>query len=341
MKRRSPTLEGFQVLFRWPALGLAEIAWRWSFSLAVVASLVFCAVQYLGTLPVTSAELFLLRTRHPALIAQALSRMFRGSAPRAVAAGIVLTVALTLGWIVLASVGRAASLRALFEYFRGKDASIEPSGVGSPSPRSGASRLAPLMGLNSLRAAVALATVVGTVGALVLAAASSSETDPSPGRALLIFYVLATLVGLAGMELNWLLSLAAVFAVGEGKHTFAALAAAVNLCRTQFGRLTSVGTAFGLVHVLVFVVASSVAGLPLGFAGVLPGSAVAGGLLAVTMLYFAIVDFLYAGRLASYVCIVEHPAESFQQSPPAWGRLADDDILSDLPGLLPPEPLGN
>jgi hypothetical protein len=339
MRRRSPTLEGFQVVFRWPALGLAEIAWRWSFSLAVTASLVFCTVQYLATLPVTSAEIFLMRTRHPALIAQALSRIFRGSGPRAVAAAIVLTLALTLGWIVLASLGRTASLRALFAYFRERDSSNEPA--AGTNPESGASRLGPLLGLNSLRAAVALATVVGTVGALLLAAASSSEADPSPGRAVLIFYVLATLVGLAGMELNWLLSLAAVFAVGEGKHTFAALAAAVNLCRTQFGRLTAVGTAFGLVHIFVLIVASSVAGLPLGFAGMLPGSAVVGGVVMVALLYFAIVDFLYIGRLASYVCIVQCPAETPPQSSPAWDTPADDDILSDLPGLLPPEPFGN
>jgi hypothetical protein len=339
MRRRSPTLEGFQVLFRQPALGLAEIAWRWSFSLAVAASLLFCAVQYLATLPVTSAEIFLMRTRHLALIAQAWSRIFRGSGPRAVAAAIVLTLALTLGWIVLASLGRAASLRALFAYFLERDGSNEPAAGTNPESRG--SRLGPLLGLNSLRAAVALATVVGTVGALLLAVASSSEADPSPGRAVLIFYVLATVVGLAGMELNWLLSLAAVFAVGEGKHTFAALAAAVNLCRTQFGRLTAVGTAFGLVHIFVFLVASSVAGLPLGFAGILPGSAVVGGLVMVALLYFAIVDFLYTGRLASYVCIVQCPAESPPQRSAAWGTPADDDILSDLPRLLPPEPLGN
>ena len=65
MKRRSPTLEGFQTMFRLPVLGLAEIAWRWSFGLAAAAALVFALREYLATLPVTAGEMLLLRTRQP------------------------------------------------------------------------------------------------------------------------------------------------------------------------------------------------------------------------------------------------------------------------------------
>ena len=50
---------------------------------------------------------------------------------------------------------------------------------------------------------------------------------------------------------------------------------------------------------VVFVVASSAVAFPLGFAEVLPGGMVFGGVLLVTLLYFAVVDFLYVGRLAA------------------------------------------
>jgi len=100
MKRRSPTLEGFQALFRLPALGLAEIAWRWSFGLAVTALLAFSFREYLSTLPVTAAEMFLLQTRQPALMLQVIARILQGSAPRAVTALMVLALAVTLAWIV-------------------------------------------------------------------------------------------------------------------------------------------------------------------------------------------------------------------------------------------------
>jgi hypothetical protein len=356
MKRRSPTLEGFQVLFRQPALGLAEIAWRWSFSLAVAASLVYSVGQYLATLPVTSVEMFLLRTRQPALILQALTRIFQGSGPRAVAAAVVLTLALALGWIVLASLGRAATLKVLFGYFRKNsepgDSALNATAFQEARP---VWRLPSLVGLNCLRAGVTLAALVSaTLGALLLAAASSSKTDPSPARALLIFFVLTMLMGLAWTILNWLLSLAEVFVVGKGLDAFSALVSAVNLCRTHPGPLAAAATCFGMIHLLAFTIATSVVGLPLGFAGVLPGGAVLGGVLMVTLLYFAIVDFLHIGRLAAYVCIVDQPPAGTQPSavgpqpssgfpPSGLPSPSDDDILSDIPGLVPPspEPLGS
>ena len=90
-------------MFRAPLLGLAEIAWRWSFGLAAAAVLLFSLREYLDTLPVTTGDMLLLRTRQPVLMLQVLSRIFQGSAPRAVAAFAVLVPALGLAWIIIAS----------------------------------------------------------------------------------------------------------------------------------------------------------------------------------------------------------------------------------------------
>lgn len=287
MKQRSPTLEGFQTMFRLPSLGLAEIAWRWSFGLATTAVVVFAIREYFSTLPVTSGEMLLLRTRQPVLMLQALTRIFQGSAPRAVGAFIVLTLALAVGWIALASVGRAATLKAAIEYFRGSLASTRC--------------LPSLFALNSLRAATMLAATIGVVGALLVAKSVSRADDPSPGAALLIFWLLTILIGVTCSLLNWYLSLASVFAVREGTPAFTSLIAATDLCRTRPGSLVAAGTWFGIAHVILFVVASFAVAFPLGFAEVLPGGMVFGGVLLVTLLYFAAADFLYVGRLASYV----------------------------------------
>jgi hypothetical protein len=312
MKQRSPTLEGFQIMFRVPLLGFAEIAWRWSFGLAAAAVLLFSLREYLDTLPVTAGDMLLLRTRQPFLILQVLSRIFQGSAPRAVAAFAVLVPALGLAWIVIASLGRAATLKTLIEYFRGSHGRVP---------------LASLLALNSLRAVTFLAAVVGVVGALLATrAAASTSGDPSPGSALLIFWMLIMLVGLACSLLNWYLSLAAIFVVRDGASTFAALAAAIDLCRSRTGSMAAALTCFGVAHAAMFVVASSAAAVPLGLSEVLPGGVVLGGLLLVTLLYFAAVDFLYVGRLAAYVFMIEPPVVL---PLPA----SDDDILSDIPGL--------
>ncbi len=298
-------------MFRVPLLGLAEIAWRWSFGLTAAAGLLFTFREYLDTLPVTAEEMFLLRTRHPVLIWQALSRIFQGSAPRATAVFLALALALGLAWVVIASLGRAATLKTLVEYFCG--------------PR-GRIRLSPLLALNLMRAATFLAAILGVAGALLAARAASPLDDPSPGSVLLIFWMLTMLVGLAWSMLNWYFSLAAIFVVKDGASTFSALGAAIDLCRSRAGSITAALIWFGVAHTAMFVIASSAVAVPLGFADVLPGGVVFGGLLLVALLYFAAVDFLYVGRLAAYVFMTEPPVTAPMPA-------SEDDILSDIPGL--------
>lgn len=332
MKRRSPTLEGFQTMFRLPLLGLAEIAWRWSFGLAATAALLLTLREYLATLPVTPGEMLLLRTRQPSLIAQALARIFQGSAPRAVAALVVLTLALTLAWIVIASIGRAAIVKTLLEYFRGSGR-VQLAHETEAQPVSNIWGFTSLLILNSLRALTMLAATVGAVGAMLIARAASSPDDPSPGKVLLIFWLLTLLIGLACPMLNWYLSLASLFVVRDGTSAFGAMAKAVEFCRMRPGALAAAGTWFGVAHAIVFVVATSAVAVPLGLAEALPGSVVFGGVLLVTLLYFAAVDFLYVGRLAAYVFLFE--AQEPEPPPTVWQR-SDNDILNDLPGLVPP-----
>src|SRR5258707_5557330 len=105
-------------MFRRPSFGVAEIAWRWSLGFASGLLLAFSFIQYLDTLPVTGRDLLFFRTRQPALIAQALARIFQGSAPRVILAAFVLLPALALAWMLLGSLGRAATLKALVDHFR-------------------------------------------------------------------------------------------------------------------------------------------------------------------------------------------------------------------------------
>ena len=304
---------------------MAEISWRWTFGLTLIVSLLFAVREYMSTLPVTAAEMFLLRSRQPALILQAIAQILHGSAPRAVSAGIVLALALTIAWIVLGSLGRAAILKELFEAFQ-----------ENPSLKRPTLRFSSLMGLNFLRAGALLAALVGVVGAMLLAGLASSKANPSPGSALLIFWMLCLFVAMAWSTLNWYLSLAAVFVVGDEHSTFEALAAAAELCRSRSGAVAAIATWFGIAHAVAFMIATSVVAFPLAFAEVLPGGIVLGGVILVAMFYFAIADFLYVGRLASYVFLVEVPQNSPQSLSFQPQLPSDDDILSDIPGLVPP-----
>jgi len=327
MKQRSPTLEGFRVMFLEPALGMAEIAWRWSLGTAACVLLSFAFLQYLDTLPVTNADLFFLRSRQPFLISQAIAHMFRGSGLRLVMVMAVTLAALAAGWIVTASFSRAASLKWLVDHFSAcgpqssrllerdlpQVALYEDSGNQDLQP-GGDQRLTmrkpwlgALIGLNFFRVALTLATALGCVGATMLASLASSPKDPQPGLVFLLTVPLVCLVWLFWWVLNWFLSLAPVFAVRDGQDAFGSVAAAVRLCRRNPGSVCAVGFWFGLAHLAAFIVATTLVAFPMAFAGVIPSGMVLGGMLLVTLLYFAVVDFLYAGRLAAYVAIAELP----------------------------------
>jgi len=300
MKSRSPTLEGFRTILRRPSFGFAEIAWRWSFGAAAGVLLVFSFFEYLDTLPVGNGDLVLLRTRQPILISRAVLDIFRGSSFRLLETAAVLAVTLGVAWVVVASLGRAATLRALVAQFRESDGAAlqhAENSWGLPS----------LVALNFFRLGATLAAAVGCLAAVLLGAAASRPSDPSPGSAFLITLTVIMLVWFAWSIVNWFLSLAAIFVVAHGQDTFGSISAAVDLCQARPGSIFAAGTWFGLAHITAFVVASSVVGFPLGFAAVLPAAAVLGGVLLVTLLYFVIADFLYIGRLAAYVAMVELP----------------------------------
>jgi len=322
-------------MLRHPAFGLAEIAWRWSFGATCWLALTFSAREYLRTLPVTHSDLLLLRTRQPTLISEAIAHIFRGSGFRLLEALIVLTSGLAVGWIVLGSFARAATLRALLNYFQeGENSRKVPAKL----------RVHSIVGLNFFRVALTLAATVGCASAFLLESAVSTPANPAPGSAFLLFLSVLMLVWLVWSIMNWFLSLAAVLVVADGQNTFGAIASAVALCRRRSGSVLAAGTWFGLAHITAFVLATSVVAFPLGLAGLLPAGMVLGAVLGVTLLYFAVTDFLYMGRLAAYVAILELPeAPIIETRAPVLpsnthdlrqaGSSVDRDelILSDLP----------
>jgi len=303
----SPTVEGFRTAFRRPSLTLGEIAWRWTVGATAVALFSFGLFEYLDTLPVTNGELLFLRTRHPYLVAEALAHIFRGSLSRAVMAGLLAAMMLGLLWIVTASLGRIATVRALVDYFR-KGAEDGASATKlSASQTSVGSPFHALARLNLLRLTVGVAAVFGFVGASILAGFASPDTDPHPGLAFLLFVPLAALVWLAAVALNWMLSLAGLFAVRNGGDAVGAISAAVSFCRDRTGAVAVVSTWTGLAHLTAFVGATTVVSMPLGLMGVLPWRLVLLSVILVTLIYFALGDWLYMARLAGYVCIAEAP----------------------------------
>ncbi len=232
MSRVSPTLEGFRAGFQRPSLTFTEIAWRWTVGAVAWGLFLFSFVEYLSSLPVTNSDAALLRTRQPWLVGRAIAHILRGSLSRAGVAALLGALALSLLWIVASSVGRAATVRALLDYFGGRFASnisVKRDGAMKSSPwRS-------LIGLNFLRVVLAMAALLAFAGAAILVRFTSPDAHPHSGLAFMLFLPLAGLICFVWPMLNWLLSLACIFAVRDGDDVLSALSAAVTFVQERWG----------------------------------------------------------------------------------------------------------
>src|SRR5215469_4076308 len=271
----SPTIEGFRAVVRRPSVPFAEVLWRWSFGATAFVLIGFGLIEYLDTLPVSNVDLLFLRSGQPFLISRAAGRILQGSGLRFVLAGTLVLSALALLWILLASVGRGVTLDALVEYV-GKQSSAARDGqiiaetTISPDSASPKWRVRSLAGLHFLRVALALAACVACVGAMILAGFVSTKQNPAPELVFLVALTTWFLVWLAWTSVSGFLSLASVFVVRGGEDTFGALSATADFCRDRRGPVAAVAVWFGLAHLVLFFVATSVIAFPLSFAVVLP-----------------------------------------------------------------------
>jgi hypothetical protein len=335
----SPTAEGFRAAFRRPLLTFAEITWRWVVGATATVLFFFGLFEFLDTIPVTNGELFILRTRNPFLVSHAIAHILRGHLNRGVLSLILAALLLAVIWIVAASLGRIAMIEALLEYFRARFAADTTHDGENHAPSNSAhGRFAALLRLNFLRVSVVLAAIVGLVGAAIVAGFTSTPAHPRTGLAFLLFLPIAGVVCLIWCELNWLLSLAAVFVVRDADDVIGAISSSVALCRQRTAAVFAVGIWTCAAHLIAFAGASTVVSVPLALAGVLPWRLVALGMVGVTLTYFVVADWLYTARLAGYVCIAETPDALLAPPPPLPSPVVpaatidrDELILSDVP----------
>jgi len=319
--------------------------WRWAVGATAIALFFFGFFEFLNTLPVTSGELLFLKSRQPVLISQAIAHILRGTFYRGATSLMLAAVLIGLLWMVAASLGRIATMRAVFEYVRSR---IRPkaaaSGIVIDETRAFSERnpLQALLRLNFLRLSVVLASVIAFWGASIVAGFAATSSDPRPGLVFLLFIPLAALIAVIWFYLNWLLSLASVFAVRDGEDALASVSSAVALCRERPGAIIAVSTWTGLAHLVAFVAATTAVGIPLSVAPLLPWRIVALAVILLTILYFAVADWIYIARMAGYAVILEMPEALWIAPPPippqpmpvpSSGIDKDELILSDLPNL--------
>ncbi|MFY9949810.1 MAG: hypothetical protein WA261_08950 [Candidatus Sulfotelmatobacter sp.] len=341
MSRPSPTIEGLRATFRQPSVTFAEISWRWALGATAAVLMFFYCVEYLDTLPVTSADAILLSTRQPALVGRAIAHILSGSMNRAVLAALLAALLLSLLWVIAASVGRLVTVRALLDYFRSDVTYFSANASVGQEPRP----IQALFALNFLRVVLFLAVVLALGGAVILVSFVSTPANARLGLGIFLFLPVAALICIVGGMLNWWLTLAGIFAVRDREDALASISAAVTFSREHLGAVFAVSTWTGLAHLVAFSIATSVVAFPLALAQVLPARLVIAVIVLITLAYFAVVDWLYTARVAGYACIAEMSnAFEVTSSPPPVARSGNiaqvetsidrnESILSDLPNL--------
>jgi hypothetical protein len=325
MNSFSPIGAGFRLVFRRPAIVLAEISWRWSF--ATVAWILGGALifEYLDTLPVGRAESFLLSTGQPFLVWRALRNIFQGSLLRFTEATILTVLGLMIAWIVLASVGRLVVVRAILS---------EP-GMPEPSPRSGV--LGTLFSLNFLRATLVLATKLSALGAALGASSLWASTHIGAGDAARMFFLAWFVIGFVWLVLNWLLATSAVLTVADQGPQRSFLSA-VRVLQQHPGPVLVTAISFCILQMLGIAAVCGAALSLLAMVGRHP-AALLFLEFTLVLVYSVISDFLHVAAMAAYIRILkgEEPALAPQTAPGtvpfAYGQAVDRDelILSDVP----------
>ena len=298
--------QGFEAIRRHPAVILAELTCRWCFAAAACALAAVVALIYFHSIPVSGREQFLVGTGEPLLVLAVLGHALRGSALRLPAGLIVGGTATAVCWILCAALGRLLTLKALL-------------------PEAAASSYRSLLGLGFLRAGLWLAAVLAGVGALIAAGRTGDRISGS-----VVFVVLAGSILLAWALLNWLLSLAAIFAVRDAQDTFGAVAGAVDLVKRKPAAIMLTSIPFLMLHGLAL--AGAVISGVLVIDAMARISAGAGwGLAAIAAGYFTYADFLYITRLAAYVSLADQEREA---ATVMAETIPQPDLPPSLPGTL-------
>ena len=311
------TRAGFRAVLARPAIILAEIAWRWAFGAAAWTLIVVAIHRIFARIDVSQVESLLARHSDLVLVADACARVLSQVLPRLAAEALVLVPAMAVLWILAATVGRVVTLNSLISV-----------------PSRGYTRV---LLLHIIRAALTIATVLATLGAIFLIGMTLAVQHMAAAIALSL--VVEILILTCWSAVNWFVALAPIWIVRDGQGVFAAIGNSLDLYRRSATGYLGIASSFGIVRFVALVAATLVA---LIAAQSSPASAVA-ATIAVALGYFAVADFLYIARLAAYVELDNSSQQGSQPSaissqpiPSGPASVSADEIAPQSTPEIPP-----
>jgi hypothetical protein len=282
-KPPNPITQGLRAVTRDPAIFLVEILWRWSFAVLACMLVAGVGMMLLGPLHVGKAWDTAWSSRDPQRIGQFLVVILLLLGTKLIIVALAVPLAIALLWGILAALGRFVTVKRL------------RSGLTSLRFRT-VFALQLLRGLVSWFAIILLfATTLGEA----LIATRGTQPD------LVLYYLMVmpsvVLIGVSWLILNWYLSLAAIFG-REEQSLRGAFRQARQTVRQQRSDFAGTGFVFLLFRTVILLIALAICGLTSGMAGTTPQSYFV-LLTVVSLVYFAVADFLYMARMAAYLAL--------------------------------------
>jgi hypothetical protein len=267
-------------ILRDPFLVAVELAWRWAFGASALGLAAFAIIRLQRAIVILPEEQQMLSSRAPLQVAEALLQIWQSVQPVVMRLGLIVIPAITVLWLIAATVGRGFVINQIFE-----------AGMGP--------RWSSLFALHLLRA-VSVFTLIGAyVECSRSTALVSNPESPNYFAALLVFLILFSIAVVLWSLVHWFLSLACIFSARERSSTIASLRRTILLLRSEGRRLASVATLNGTARTLVAILFSFLALFPLVFYRV---PIVFWTLeFAILLVYCAVSDILLLARLSAYV----------------------------------------
>jgi hypothetical protein len=271
--------------WRQPWLIARELLWRWAFGIPALLVLFVYGRVLFGKLLAAHTGIEDFSLQQPVAAAQIIRASYDAILPGVLALARWLAPLLMVGWAFASGVGRTLVLRAL---------------APNSHPRTLSLCLLQLLRIVALALTViAWFAMVRWAGLRdVIRIPAGTEPNMVGFAAWLICLSLGSFVVWALW--SWILSMASVLIVVEGRGLLSALAASVRLGPLTM-KLVEVNLVLGIVKLALIVLAMVFSAVPLPFEAQMSGNALYLWWAAVGVLYLAASDFFQVARLAAFI----------------------------------------
>ncbi len=294
MNAPDPHRRAFRLLRAEPLLFLIELLWRWSFWLGTLAVVFFSLPTYQRIAQLAEPDESLLRSGDPMAIAAGMAEVMQAARPLLVRLLVVALPVLALLWGAALTIGRGLTTRAIVRRLATEHGQPEPPPL----------RWLAMAGISFGRVAAVLILLIGYVGGSIIGSSvAGTPQEPNLFAPALLFLLIFGMGAAAWSVVNWILSLAPIFAVRDGLSALDSTVAAIRFARRRRKELTSAAGKNAFLRTAVAVVLTVAGLLLIPLAHVAPAWLIAVLAVVISLAYILESDYLLLARLAAYAVV--------------------------------------